>query len=78
MGPVEKVRRCQQREEHFFEKLAIALENKEGTFTNYRLATHIKFLSVGPDQKMVTKWCSNWSPGLLLGAFSTIFRARPD
>ena len=32
---------------------------------------------VGPDQKMVTKRPSNWSPGLILNAFCTIFRARP-
>ncbi len=32
---------------------------------------------VGPDQQMVTKRPSNWSPGPILGAFCTIFRARP-
>ena len=30
-----------------------------------------------PDQEMVTKLPWNWSPGLILGAFCTIFRARP-
>jgi hypothetical protein len=39
--------------------------------------THFKFVIVGPDQKMVTKRPYNWSPGLILGAFCTIFRARP-
>ena len=32
---------------------------------------------VGPDQKMVTERPYNWSPGLILGAFCIIFRARP-
>ncbi len=25
------------------------------------------------EQKMVTKWYSNWSPGLIFGAFYTMF-----
>ncbi len=29
----------------------------------------------GLDQEMVAKWLDNWSPGLFLGAFCTIFRA---
>ncbi len=29
------------------------------------------------EQKMVTKWDANWSPGLLLIAFYTICRAWP-
>ena len=37
----------------------------------------ILFLSMGPDQQMVSKRPWNWSPGLMLGAFCTIFRARP-
>ncbi len=45
--------------------------------TYLRLVTHFKFVFVGPDQKMVTKWPHNWSPGLILGAFCTICRARP-
>ena len=32
---------------------------------------------MGPDQKVGTKEPYNWSPGLILGAFCTIFRARP-
>ncbi len=44
---------------------------------NLRLVTHFKFLFLGPDQKMVTKRPENWPPGLILGAFCTIFRARP-
>ena len=35
------------------------------------------FIFVGADQNMVTKRPQNWSPGLILGAFCTIFRARP-
>ena len=27
------------------------------------------------DQEMATKWPYNWSPGIILGAFCTIFRA---
>ncbi len=42
-----------------------------------RLVTHFQFLIVGPDQEMATKRPYNWSPGLILGAFCTIFRARP-
>ncbi len=37
----------------------------------------LKFSIVGPDQQMVTERPSNWSPGLIWGAFCTIFRARP-
>jgi hypothetical protein len=44
---------------------------------NYRLVTHFRFLIVGPDQHMVTERPWNWSPGLIVGAFCTIFRARP-
>ncbi len=29
------------------------------------------------DQEMATKWLYNWSPGLISGAFCTIFRAWP-
>ena len=32
---------------------------------------------MGPDQKVGTKEPYNWSPGLILGDFCTIFRARP-
>ncbi len=42
-----------------------------------RLATHFKFLIVGPDQNMVTKQPYHWSPGLILCGFCTIARARP-
>ncbi len=35
------------------------------------------FFIVGPDQKMVTKRPSHWSPGQILVAFCTICRARP-
>ncbi len=45
--------------------------------SHLRLVTHFKFSIVGPDQKMVTKQLYNWSPGPILGAFCTIFRARP-
>ncbi len=34
-------------------------------------------LTMGPDQNMVTKRPYNWSPGLILVDFCTIFRARP-
>ncbi len=45
--------------------------------TYLRLVTHFQFLVVGPDQNMVTKRHYNWSPGLILDVFCTIFRARP-
>ncbi len=32
---------------------------------------------MGPDQKIVTKLLSKWSPGIIWGAFCTIFRALP-
>ncbi len=35
------------------------------------------FYIVGPDQNMVTKRPQSWPPELILGAFCTIFRARP-
>ncbi len=48
------------------------------TLPNYRLVTHFNFFIVGPDKIMDTKRPYNWSPGLILGAFCTSFRARPD
>ncbi len=41
------------------------------------IVTHFNFSIVGPDLKMVTKRLQNWSPGRIVGAFCTIFRARP-
>ncbi len=62
--------------------LSKALSRKSGpvsyrSITLLRLVTHFKSLFVGVDQKMVTKRFYNCSPGLILGAFCTIFRARP-
>ncbi len=34
-------------------------------------------LVFGLDEELHTKWSSNWSAGLILGAFCTILRARP-
>ncbi len=31
----------------------------------------------GLDQELATNWSYNWFPGLILGAFCTIFRACP-
>ncbi len=47
--------------------------------TNLRLVTRDTFLilTLGPDQKSVMKRPYNWSPGLILGAFCTLFRAGP-
>ncbi len=45
--------------------------------TYLRLVSHFKLISAGPDQNIVTKRLYNWSPGLILGEFCIIFRARP-
>ena len=50
---------------------------KDSYLSNLRLVTHLIFLIMGPDQKTVTKWHYNRSPGLIVGEFCTIFRARP-
>ncbi len=55
-----------------------------GGFTNRRLGLMVSWvglmggfqiLGLVVEQKMVTKWDYNWSPGLNLGAFYTVVRA---
>ncbi len=58
----------------FFE---LAFVSAVHLYTYLRLVTHLKCAIVGPDHKMVTKRPQNLSPGLILGALCTIFRARP-
>ncbi len=45
----------------------------------YESSSHVLILDFSLDggPEAVTKWYSNWCPGLILGAFCTFFRAGP-
>ena len=49
--------------------------SKNAASTYLQSLRHFKFKFFGLGQEMATRWPYNWSPGLILGAFCTIFRA---
>ncbi len=68
----------------------IAPDRSSASASSFPLPARIRYVSftcnhsvifdlsfVGQDHEMATKWPYNWSPGLILAAFRTIFLAWP-